>query len=371
MKKNKISRMFGAARTQRKRERSRKAGQPPGYLAPSERPEADKAKVLIMEFSAGHFAEHEIVNADELRKINLSDDTVRWINVFGVRDVALLKVLGEILGIHPLALEDISTTDQRPRVEDYGTNMHFVLRNLKVESDGLIGSEQLSIVLNQFLVVTFQEALAGSGADVLGAIRDKLRKGSGIIRTYQEDYIAYRIVDAVIDNYFVLLEGVGDEIDRIQDVVLDHPEKDFLNEMHQMRRNVIYLKRSLWPLRSVILAMKHSEGSLFTQATQEFLRDAGEHVEQVIDIVETMSESLSSALETFLMGNGNRMNETMRVLTVLSAFFIPLTFIVGVYGMNFKHMPELAWRYGYGAVWFVMGVVTLGLLVFFRRKRWI
>ena len=363
--------MLGAAGVQRKRERSRKAGQPPGYLTPSDKPEADKAKVLIMEFSVDHFAQHEVVNPEELRKINLSDDTVRWINVFGVRDVALLKVLGEILGIHPLALEDISTTDQRPRVEDYGNNMHIVLRNLKVEPDGLIGSEQLSIVLNQFLVVTFQEASTGPGGDVLDPIRDKLRKGSGIIRTYQEDYIAYRIVDAVIDNYFVLLEGVGDEVDRIQEVVLDHPERDFLNETHQMRRNIIYLKRSLWPLRSVILGMKHSEGSLFTQATQEFLRDAGEHVEQVIDIVETMGESLSSALETFLMGNGNRMNETMRVLTVLSAFFIPLTFIVGIYGMNFKYMPELAWRYGYAGVWFVMGMVTLGLLVFFRRKRWL
>jgi magnesium transporter len=371
MKKSNSSRMFGTAGTQRKRDRSRKAGQPPGFLAPSERPEADKARVLIMEFSADRFAQREIVDPEELRKINLSDDTVRWINIFGVRDVALLKVLGELLAIHPLALEDISTTDQRPRVEDYGNNMHIVLKGLKVEADGLIGSEQLSIVLNQFLVVTFQEASVGSGRDILDPIRDKLRKGSGIIRTYQEDYIAYRIVDAVIDNYFVLLEGVGDEIDRIQDVVLDHPEGDFLSDMHQKRRNIIYLKRSLWPLRSVILGMKHSEGSLFTMATQVFLRDAGEHVEQVIDIVETMSESLSSALETFLMGNGNRMNETMRVLTVLSAFFIPLTFIVGVYGMNFKHMPELAWRYGYPGVWFIMGLVTLGLLVFFRRRRWL
>lgn len=362
--------------SRRKRIRSLKAGLPPGYLHPSEKPEADKAKVFILEFSHDRFSQHDVAHVEDLRKINLSDDTVRWINVIGVRDIALLNVLGDMLGINSLALEDITTTDQRPRVEDYGNNLHIVLRTLKTEASGLIGSEQLSIVLNQYLVVTFQESpepsLPGAPVvpDILEPIRQRLRNGTGVIRTYQEDYLAYRVVDAVIDHYFVLLEAVGDNIDRIQDLVLVNPAKDLLADMHHMRRDLIFLKRSLWPMRSVVMGMKHSEGGLFAEGTQLFLRDAGEHVEQVIESIQTMGESLSSALEIYLTSNSLRMNEIMRVLTVLSALFIPVTFIVGVYGMNFKNMPELSWRYGYLATWILMAIVTLWLVVYFRRKKW-
>ncbi len=362
--------------SRKKHTRSQKAGQPPGYLNPSDRPENDKARVLIMEFTPDRFTQREMVSLDEIRKLDYTDNTISWINVFGVRDVNLLKVLGEALGLNSLAVEDIATTDQRPRVEDYGNNMHIVLRTLKTEASGLVGFDQLSIVLNKFVVVTFQETMELAlddkqhGVDILEPIRERIRSGSGIIRNFQEDYIAYRVVDAVIDSYLVLLESLGESIDRLQDQVLGNPSEQFLGEMHRMRRNVIILKRSLWPLRSVVQGMKHSEGGLFDLGTQPYLRDATEHVEQVIDSIETMEKSLSSALEIYLTSNGNRMNDIMRVLTVLSAFFIPLTFIVGVYGMNFRNMPEISWRYGYLASWILMCVVVAGMVIFFRRKKW-
>lgn len=362
--------------SRKKHTRSQKAGQPPGFLNPSERPELDKARVLIMEFTPDNFTQREMVSLDEIRKLDYTDNTVSWINVFGVRDVNLLKVLGEALGLNALAIEDIATTDQRPRVEDYGNNIHIVLRTLKTETSGLIGFDQLSIVLNKFVVVTFQETIEPMQGDkphpmdLLEPIRERIRSGYGVIRNFQEDYIAYRVVDAVIDSYLVLLESLGESIDRIQDQVLENSGERFLGEIHHMRRNVIILKRSLWPLRSVVFGMKHSEGGLFDQGTQIYLRDATEHVEQVIDSIETMEKSLSSALEIFLSSNGNRMNDIMRVLTVLSAFFIPLTFIVGVYGMNFKYMPELSWRYGYFILWILMGALVAGMVIFFRKRNW-
>ena len=363
--------------SRKKRTRSQKVGQAPGYLPPTERPEMDKARVMVLEFTPETFVQREISTPDELRKIDYTDNVVRWINVFGVRDMNLLKVLGEVLGLNALAVEDIATTDQRPRVEDYGNNMHLVLRTLKAEISGLIGFDQLSIVLNKFVVVTFQETLEPISverprlSDVLEPIRERIRTGAGIIRSFQEDYVTYRIVDAVIDSYLVLLESVAESIDIIQDTVLDNPDQRFLVEMHQMRRNMIILKRSLFPLRSVVLGMKHSEGSLFGAGTQLYLRDATEHVEQVIYSIETMEESLASALDTYLTSNGNRMNDIMRVLTVLSAFFIPLTFIVGVYGMNFRNMPEIEWQYGYLATWIVMLGISGAMVVFFRRRKWI
>ncbi len=372
MKKNRNGRTLPAMASwkQRKRARNLKAGQPPGYLAPSEKPESDRAKVFILEFSADSFAQREVSDAAALRQIDFSDGRVRWINVFGVRDVALLQALGELLGLHALALEDIATTDQRPRAEDYGDNLHIVMRDLKADDAGNIVADQISIVLNRRMLVTFQEVGAAAGPDVLEPLREKLRVGAGVLRASREDYLAYRIVDAVIDNYFVLVERVGDGIDRIQEQALGESDAAFLEEAHQMRRNMIFLKRSLWPVRGMVFGMRHSEDALFTESTQLFLRDAAEHVEQVVDSVEMLNESLTSALDIHLTGNGNRLNETMRVLTVMSAFFIPLTFIVGVYGMNFAHMPELSWRYGYLVVWVVMLGVTAGLLAYFRRRRW-
>lgn len=372
MRKSRIAKTFPAmaAWKQRKRVRSQKAGQPPGYLAPSERPENDRAKVFILEFSADRFVQHEIPDAATLRQIDFSDGRVRWINVFGVRDVALLQALGELLGLHALALEDIATTDQRPRAEDYGTNLHIVMRDLKLDAVGNVAADQISIVLNRRMLVTFQEAGAAEGSDVLDPLREKLRTGVGALRAGREDYLAYRIVDAIIDTYFVLIERVGDGIDRIQEQALGESDAGFLEEAHQMRRNMIFLKRSLWPVRGVVFGMRHSEGDLFSESTQLFLRDAAEHVEQVVDSVEMLNESLTSALDIHLTANGNRLNETMRLLTVMSAIFIPLTFIAGVYGMNFVHMPELSWRYGYLAVWIAMLTVAAGLFAYFRRRHW-
>lgn len=360
-----------AAWKQRKQARNRKAGQPPGYLAPSERPENDRATAFIIEFSPESFVHREVADAAALRNIDFGDGRVRWINVFGVRDVALLKALGDLLGLHALALEDIATTDQRPRTEDYGENLHIVMRELKADEAGNIVAEQISIVLNRRLLVTFQEAGAATGADSLDPLREKLRTGSGALRTGREDYLAYRIVDAIIDNYFVLVERVGDGIDRIQEQALEETGASFLARAHQMRRNMIFLKRSLWPIRGVVFGMRHTEDGLFSPPTLIFLRDAAEHAEQVVDSVEMLNESLTSALDIHLTGNGNRLNETMRVLTVMSAVFIPLTFIVGVYGMNFVHMPELGWRHGYLAVWLLMLATTAALVAFFRRRRWL
>ena len=364
------------SKSNRRRMRSRKQGLPPGSIeatAAVVAPSQELSHVTVIEFSPTGFKEYELKKPEDLKSLNLTDDVVRWINVYGVSDVAWLKVLGEVLEINALALEDIATTDQRPRSEDYGKNIHILLRVLKKDADGLFYYEQLSVILNQYLVVTLQEAHEAEDIklDVLEPLRERIRKGSGFVRTQQEDYVAYRIVDAVLDSYLVLLEGMSESVDTIQEEVLTNQDPEFLGGIHHMRRNLITFKRSIWPLRSMISALRHSEGDLFKRETLMFLRDAGEHVEQIIDIIETMNENLSSALEIFLTNMNNRLNEIMRVLTVLSAFFIPLTFIVGVYGMNFHHMPELDWQYGYYGLWGIMLAMVVGMFVFFRRKRWL
>ncbi len=364
------------SQSHRRRMRSRKQGLPPGSMeatAAVVAPSPVMSRVTVLEFSAAGCSEYELKKPEDLKALNLTDDVVRWINVYGVRDVEWLKVLGEVLDINALALEDIATTDQRPRGEDYGKNIHILMRVLKKDADELFGFEQLSVILNQYLVVTLQEAheAADVKLDVLEPLRERIRKGSGIIRMQQEDYVAYRIVDAVLDSYLVQLEGMSESVDMIQEEVLTNHDPQFLGGIHHMRRNLITFKRSIWPLRSVITSMKHSEGDLFRRDTLMFLRDASEHVEQIIDIIETMNENLSSALEIFLTNMNNRLNEIMRLLTVLSAFFIPLTFIVGVYGMNFRHMPELEWHYGYYSLWGIMLAIVVGMFIFFRRRRWL
>ena len=362
----------------RRRMRSKKQGLPPGSLeATSAVAENGQSSALVnvIEFSPAGCREYELKNPGELRALDLAGGVARWISIYGVHDVEMLKTLGEVLSINALAIEDIATTDQRPRSEDYGGNIHILMRVLK-QGDGdagLFAFEQLSILLNQNLVVTLQEERGGADSkqDVLEPIRERIRKGSGIIRAQQVDYIAYRIVDAVLDSYLVLLEGMSESVDTIQEEVLTNQDPEFLGGIHHMRRNLITFKRSIWPLRSMISALRHSEGDLFKRETLMFLRDAGEHVEQMIDIIETMNENLSSALEIFLTNMNNRLNEIMRLLTVLSAFFIPITFIAGVYGMNFKYMPELGWRYGYLGVWGVMLAIVVGMYIFFRRKHWL
>jgi len=280
----------------------------------------------------------------------------------------VLQRLGDTFGIHALVLEDIMTTGQRPRMEDYGDYLYIVVKMLyHGGAERQIVAEQVSILFGPFGVITFQEI----EGDVFNPIRDRVRTAKGRIRSLGPDYLAYRLLDAIIDNYFIVLEDVSDRVEGIQDQVANKPEPGIVHEIHRLKRDIIFLRKALRPVREVVGGLQKSESARLTPSTEIYLRDAYEHAIEVIDTVETMRDTLSSALDIYLSSMSNRMNEIMRVLTVMSTLFIPLTFIVGVYGMNFQHMPELASPFGYIGVWVVMIVVVLVMLAFFRRKKWL
>jgi magnesium transporter len=293
---------------------------------------------------------------------------VTWINVDGLHQVDVLEKLGNCYGLHSLVLEDILTTDQRPKMEDYGNYLYVVLQMIHDRGKGnRLEAEQVSLILGPNFLFSFQE----SPGDVFDPIRERLRSGKGRVRRMGADYLAYALLDAVVDYYFVILEKLGERIEVLEEILVTHPQTETLQEIHRLKREMIFLRKAVWPLREVISGLERGESSLVQKATQIYLRDVYDHVIQVMDSVETFRDMLSGMLDIYLSSISNRMNGIMKVLTVIATVFMPLTFLAGVYGMNFKYMPELEWRWGYPAVWCVMILVGMLMLLTFKKKRWL
>lgn len=293
---------------------------------------------------------------------------VTWINVFGIHDVDFIGALGEQFGIHPLTLEDIVNTTQRPKTEEFENYLFFVLKMMNYnETHNEIEIETVSMVLGQGYVISFQER----AGDAFATVGERIRAGKGRIRRLNADYLAYSLMDAVVDAYFVVLEHIGDHIELIEDEIVSAPVPAHMHEIHHLKREILYLRKSVWPLREEISALLKTESSLIDAGTRVYLRDIYDHTIRVIDMVETNRDILASMHDTYLTSVSNRMNEVMKVLTIIATIFIPLTFIVGVYGMNFEDMPELHWRWGYFAVWVFMAAVTGGMIFYFKKKRWL
>ena len=346
--------------------RSKKAGMPPGAPVFLGEKRVEQPTVTVTDYDERDARERTVATPEECRQY-FDRKTVTWINVTGLHDAELLERLGEVFKIHPLVIEDILNTGQRPRFEDHGESIFCVVKMLyRGKGDGEIVSEQVSMVLGRTCLVTFQEM----EGDVFDVIRDRIRTGKGRIRKMGCDYLAYALLDAIVDNYFIVLEDVGDKIERLQEAVLERPEPATLQAMHGLKREMIFMRKNLWPLRELVSALDKSESGLIGEELKPYLRDVYEHTFQVIDTVESWREMLSGALDTYMTVVSNKMNEVMKVLTVIATIFIPLTFIAGVYGMNFEHMPELKWPLGYAAVWGVMICVGIGMAIFFKRRKW-
>jgi magnesium transporter len=292
---------------------------------------------------------------------------IRWINVDGLSDPALLEALLGPFGIHPLVLEDVMSLEQRPKLEDYGSYLFAVLKMLRLEEGtGRTVSEQVSVILGNGFVLSIQEIQG----DVFGPLRERLRSGKGKLRKMGADALAYSLLDAVVDGYFTVLESLGDRVESLEDELVSNPARDTLHALHDLKREVNFVRRSVWPLRELIGNLERRESPLVGEGLAPYLRDLYDHTVQVLEAVESLRETLSGFLDIYLSSLSNRMNEIMKVLTVISTLFIPLTFIAGVYGMNFRFMPELEWRFGYPLVWGVMGTVALVMLRYFRKKEW-
>jgi magnesium transporter len=321
-----------------------------------------------MSYDSMHLEEEYVDTVSEAFPLR-DAPSVTWINVDGIHDVGIVEELGARLSLHHLVLEDILNPDQRPKIEDLGDYLYVVLKMVDWDDQqGEIAMEQVSLVVGANYVVSLQER---PGGDVLGPIRERIREGKGNIRGVGSDYLAYSILDGVVDKYFGVLEGLGGKLEDLEEELVSSPLPETLQELHVLKREMIYMRKSVWPLREVVAALERSGSPLIKESTVPYLRDVYDHTIQVMDAVETVRDMLSGMLDIYLSSISNKMNEVMKVLTIFASIFIPLTFIAGVYGMNFAFMPELGWRWGYFAALLVMVAVALSMLWYFRSKRWL
>ncbi len=347
--------------------RSSRRGKPPGLPpgVPILTGEALPPRVHVIRYDASSIEEVDLAAPWDVSSLQ-SEGRVVWIDVQGLADLELLARLGETFGLHPLALEDVVSISQRAKVEDYDSHLYAIARMPEV-TDEMFLTDQTSLFIGRDYLITFQERYG----DCLGPVRERLRRGKGLIRRSGPDYLAYAILDAIIDAYFPVLEVYGERLEDLEREVSERPSRYSMTRIHRERRTLLSLRRAVWPMRDALGALIRDESPLITAQTRVYLRDCHDHAVQIIEMVETDRELATGLVEIFLSTLSQRLNEVIKVLTIISTIFIPLTFIVGVYGMNFDWMPELRWRYGYPIVMGGMAVLALLMLWYFARRGWI
>ena len=349
------------------RKRSKKAGLPSESLVYTGDGQGGPVRVSVIDYDAERVVEQEVTAVDQCIPFR-DKPTITWINVEGVHDASLLEKLGDCFGLHRLVIEDIMSTDQRPKAEDFGEYLYVVLKMLSPgPAKGEALAEQVSIILGKNFVLSFQEGIEG---DVFSPIRERLRTGKGKLRKLGADHLAYSLLDAIVDNYFVVLEKFGEKIDEAEEELIAQPTERTAQSIYRLKRDLLVLHKSVWPVREVMAALSRREIDLISEAAVPYLRDVYDHIVQAIDTVEIFREMLSEMIGIYLSSVSNRLNAVMKVLTIIATIFMPITFIAGVYGMNFKYMPELEWKYGYAALWAVMIAIGSGMFVYFRKKKW-
>lgn len=349
------------------RRQVKRAGSAPGTLVHTGEKKMEKVRIRATDYDEGELLETE---HDDVRDVwsGRDSDSVTWINVDGLHDLDLVRDVGEHFGLHPLVVEDIVHVGQRPKEEEYDGYLYVVLPMLAWDpSTGGVEDEQLSVIVGPRWIITFQERVG----DAFEPVRERLRSAKGRIRSRGPDYLAYALIDAVVDRYYEVLEGVGDLTEVLELEVLDNPTAASMNKLHHLKRELVALRRAVWPVRDVMNGLIRADTPLLHDETKVFLRDVYDHSVQVIESVEALRDVASGAVDLYLSNVSYRTNEVMKVLTIMASIFIPLTFMAGIYGMNFEYMPELAVPWAYPALWVAMITVAGGLIVYFRRKGWL
>jgi magnesium transporter len=346
---------------------SKKAGMPPGSLVHVGEKKTERVRIRIIIYDEESLEEKDFDSIDECFQY-IGQSRKIWINIDGIHEVGIIEKIGHALQLHPLVLEDILNTDQRPKLDDYEDYLFVCAKMLTYDSENSrLNVENISLVLSSDYVISFQEV----EGDIFDPIRERLRKGKGRVRKAGHDYLAYTLLDAIVDNYFTVLEKIGEEIESLEEEVTSDPDAGTVEEIHHLKRELIFLRKSVWPLREVVNTLERGESPIVQDETRVFLRDVYDHTIQVIDTTETFRDMVSGMLDVYLSTISNKMNQVMKVLTIIATIFIPLTFIAGIYGMNFKYMPELDLKWGYPAVLLCMLVIGIIMLIWFRHKRWL
>jgi len=346
---------------------SKKIGLHPGALVHVGDQKIDKPIIELVRYNENEFEEKRLQSMEEFIS-SRAENKITWLNIDGLHDVGVIETIGKQFNIHPLVLEDILNTEKRPLIEDYGDYIYMVAKMLSYDDEeNIVKAEQVSVVLGNNYVVTFQESVG----DVFNSVRERLRQGKGRIRKDGPDYLAYSLVDCIVDNYFIILEKFSESIEDIEEVLMNDFDQDIVEKIYRMKREMVLLRKSVWPLREVVIGLERFESTLINKSTIIYIRDLYDHTFQVIDTVETLSEMLSGILEIYLFSLSNKMNQVMKVLTIMASIFIPLTFIASIYGMNFEFMPELQSKYGYPIVLAFMISIVIFMIVLFKKKKWI
>lgn len=339
-------------------------GTAPGTLTADEALATSPLKLRLVEYDATLLNERDEISPLEC-KAYLERNTITWIHAYGYAPPELLKELGEIFGLHPLALEDVLNTGQRPKLEQYDQQL-FAIMSLPAWNNKELSTEQVSLFFGKNYLISFYN---GSD-DPFEPVRKRLRSNGGRLRSRGADFLFYTLLDVIIDQGFPVLEDLGEWIEDLEDELLDAPSRDVLSQIHELKRDLLLLRRMLWPQREVINQLLREDHSLINESTRPYLRDCYDHTVQIMDLFETYRDMAAGMLDVYLSSTSNRLNEVMRVLTVIATIFIPPTFLVGVYGMNFIDMPELHWRYGYLGAWLIIIAMIGGMLLYFKRKKW-
>jgi magnesium transporter len=323
--------------------------------------------ISCIRYDADSAAEPVVVSPAECKKPT-AQGGVAWYTIDGVHDAEVLRIIGENFNLHPLVLEDIANTKQRPKLEDFDDYIFIAMKMITFDEQAReLCAEHVSFILGKGYVLSFLE----NEGDVFSPVRSRIRTNKGKLRKMGADYLTYSLMDSIVDNYFAVLEDLGEQIDEVEEEVVESPNIRTLKTVHLLKRELIFLRRSVWPMREVVNTMLRDDHELVNEEVKIFLRDLYDHTIHVIDTVETLRDIVGGMLEVYLSSVSNKLNQVMKVLTVMSSIFIPLTFVAGVYGMNFQYMPELQWQYGYPLVMVGMLVVAVGLLGLFYKKEWL
>lgn len=343
-------------------------GLAPGTLVHVGEKKAEKVVIRAWIYNSENLIEKQLETVEECQALKGQPGMNLWINVDGLDQIGIIEKLGGYFGVHPLTLEDILNTIQRPKMEDYDSYIYAVLKMMILDEERKeIIIDQVSIIFGSNYILSFQER----EGDVFDPIRERLKNPASRLRKNGVDLLAYSLLDAVVDNYFLILEHFGEGIEDLEEELIVNPMPKTLKAIQKHKRDMITLRRSVWPLRELINSLQRTESELIKETTKVYLRDVYDHTIEVIDSIEAFRDILSSMVDVYLSSLSNRMNDVMKVLTVIATIFIPLTFIAGVYGMNFDYMPELKWRWGYPAVVLGMALLGISMFLYFKKRRWV
>ena len=343
-------------------------GLAPGSLVHVGEKKVEEVVIRVLAYNSEKLVDKKLEKIEECLEFKNHPDLNFWINVDGLDRIDIIEKLGGYFNIHPLTLEDVLNTRQRPKTEDYDSYIYSVLKMILLDpKKEELTIDQVSIILGPNYILSFQER----EGDVFDPLRERLKNPASRLRKNGTDYLAYSLIDAVIDNYFLILEHFGEEIEELEEKLIVNPTPETMRMIQKHKREMIILRRSVWPLRELINSLQRAESGLIKETTQIYLRDVYDHTIQVIDSIEAFRDILSSMVDVYLSSLSNRMNDIMKVLTIIATIFIPLTFVAGVYGMNFDYMPELRWRWGYPAVMLGMASIGITMFLYFKKRRWV